>query len=247
MFLTGNRNIDITILNQLGDRDLGNALQTNQEADLIGKGNTLWSERIAIKFPYLSPEIKSLYKGSRSWSRYYRSLTRQAPDKMKFAYNTDRWDLIMVELEERGITGYITMRNLVEAAISKNKLSMLKYLIKKGGIISNPFYLRKSSWLGNIEVVKYILGNTNPDQLTLNMSLNRAIEGNHEEVIRFLISMGAKVTNSSLKFASYNGNTELVEYIMNTTNISKDFIIEAIEWASEVKHEEVVVYLQKFI
>src|SRR5665648_856485 len=68
--LTGNKNIDTKILNQLEDRDLVNVCQTNKLADQLCKDQTFWLNRILLK-SNIPIEILNKYKDGRTWSEYY--------------------------------------------------------------------------------------------------------------------------------------------------------------------------------
>ena len=63
---TGNRDVDITILNRLSDRDLVSACQTNKAYNAICNDQTFWANRIRLRFPEIPPEVLHKYRGDRT-------------------------------------------------------------------------------------------------------------------------------------------------------------------------------------
>lgn len=75
--LTGNKNVDIEIINQLSDEDLTKVCQVNSYIRNLCNDNTLWRRRISLiyKFPYV--KILEMYKylEFENWKEYYLWLT----------------------------------------------------------------------------------------------------------------------------------------------------------------------------
>lgn len=69
--LTGNRNVDMMILNKLDDKDLVNACQLNRAADNICNDENFWFNRVLTKFPGIPLDVLEHYKANRTWSEYY--------------------------------------------------------------------------------------------------------------------------------------------------------------------------------
>lgn len=69
--LTGNRDVDIMILNKLDDKDLVNACLTNKAADNVCNDDNFWFNRVLTTFPGVPLDVLIQYKGNRSWSEYY--------------------------------------------------------------------------------------------------------------------------------------------------------------------------------
>ena len=84
--LTGNKNLDFKILNQLDDKDLVNLCQTNHQANELCDDQTFWLNRILIRFPYLDLNILKQYKQERSWSQYYIEDLRTVNENSKRLY-----------------------------------------------------------------------------------------------------------------------------------------------------------------
>ena len=87
MLLTGVRDLDMKILNELEDVDLVKMCQMNRAAKTICTDQNFWLNRILTKFPYLSLDILNKYKGDRTWSEYYiEDLRRSLLDLGRSAY-----------------------------------------------------------------------------------------------------------------------------------------------------------------
>ena len=84
--LTGIKDLDYKILNQLEDKDLVNICQTNKEAKTICDDQTFWLNRIVTRFPSVPSEIFLKNKKGRSWADYYikdlRLLNSMEPNKV---------------------------------------------------------------------------------------------------------------------------------------------------------------------
>jgi hypothetical protein len=71
--LTGNKNLDFAILNQLTDRDLGVVCQVNSYVRNLCNDNTFWMTRFYLKYKILSNsaiEIKN-YLEFTTWKEFY--------------------------------------------------------------------------------------------------------------------------------------------------------------------------------
>ena len=96
--LTGNRDIDMTILNQLKDYDLVNACQTNKAADEICNDQAFWMNRVLSRFN-VPIEILREYKGDRSWSDYYiYDLRLITPNSLIESSENGRLDEMMIAI-----------------------------------------------------------------------------------------------------------------------------------------------------
>ena len=69
--LTGNKNIDRKILNELEDVDLVNFCQVNKQANSIYNDQVFWMNRTFHMFGYVGGNILRKYKRNKSWSEYY--------------------------------------------------------------------------------------------------------------------------------------------------------------------------------
>ena len=69
--LTGIRDLDHIILNQLEDKDLVNICLVNKAAQKLCNDQTFWFNRILSRFPNIPPEVFVKNRVDRSWSEYY--------------------------------------------------------------------------------------------------------------------------------------------------------------------------------
>ncbi len=71
MNLTGIKDIDFMILNELDDKSLVNYCTTNKEANKVCNNQIFWMNRTIKTFPYVNIEILRKNKENREWSEYY--------------------------------------------------------------------------------------------------------------------------------------------------------------------------------
>lgn len=144
--ITGNRNLDVMILNKLDDVDLVNTCQTNRAADQICQDQTFWLNRILTKFPKLPIDVLDKYKGDRTWSEYYINDLRRIglpPDPRDFdaytplerAVNDSRLDHVIILLSRGADVNEGLVSPLILATRNGN-LPMVKYLVEHGADVN---------------------------------------------------------------------------------------------------------------
>ena len=69
--LTGNKDVDRKILNELEDKDLVNLCQVNKKAKSLCNDQVFWMNRVFQRFGYVGGDILRKFKKNRSWSEYY--------------------------------------------------------------------------------------------------------------------------------------------------------------------------------
>ncbi len=69
--LTGNKDVDRKILNELEDKDLVSLCQINKQANSLCNDQVFWMNRVFLRFGYVGGNILRKYKGDRTWSEYY--------------------------------------------------------------------------------------------------------------------------------------------------------------------------------
>ena len=79
--LTGIKDVDRKILNELEDKDLVKACQVSKQADDICNDQTFQMNRVFNRFGYVGGDILRKNKGDRSWSEYYIQDLRKIQDK----------------------------------------------------------------------------------------------------------------------------------------------------------------------
>lgn len=155
--LTGNKNVDFKILNELDDKDLVNICQTNKLASDLCNDQTFWLNRIRIKFPDIP--LHSLHEGKkdRLWSQYYiKDLRRITPlnaqRKLSYGSRTNRLDHVIISLGKGADINY-NHNEAIQWASSTGNLEMVKYLHEKGALL-DYYSLRRAK---HYDVVEYLL------------------------------------------------------------------------------------------
>ena len=190
--LTGIKDLDYKILNELGDRDLVNVCQVNKTAKEICDDQVFWLNRILSKFPKVPIEILVRSKGERSWSEYYikdlRLLNKMTPNKA----------LIEGVVENR--TDYTTIALNEGADVHED----------------NELALRFASQLGHAEVVKILLKAGADVHAVDETPLYLAIEAGYTDVAKILLEAGADPHidhDAPLEYAIKHNHTEVVKLL----------------------------------
>lgn len=162
--ITGNKDLDLIILNKLDDKDLVNVCKTNTQANILCNDQTFWLNRIMIKFPYLGLDILKTYKGKKkNWSQYYikilRKLTPETANKdLINAARNGFLDRVIISLYNGADINYKGGTAIIFAA-GNNHLHVVKYLADGNFLpftIEDAIYQAVSK--GHLDVVKYLIG-----------------------------------------------------------------------------------------
>ena len=191
--LSGIKDLDYKILNELDDKDLVNFCLTNKRADEYCNDQNYWFNRIIYKFPYIPLDVLKKYKKERTWSNYYiYDLRKIFKDGGLFAIETaatkGRLDQVMI-LVNKGIQ----LDTVFGLAAFNGQLHIIKYLHEKGYKL-RPFILILAVRNGHLNVVKYLVENgvnVNFDQ-DGETPLEVAKDNKHYEIVKYLIEKGAK-------------------------------------------------------
>jgi ankyrin repeat protein len=102
------------------------------------------------------------------------------------------------------------------SAVKGGNMNIIKYvkdkLIRNGLSNFNDKTLLESSVLsGNLEAVRFFIKRN----ISLNMSLKIAAENGYIDIVKFLVSMGAKSYDSSMISASRNGHINIIILLIN--------------------------------
>ncbi len=165
--LTGNKDVDRKILNNLEDKDLVNLCQTNKKANSLCNDQVFWMNRVFQKFGDVGGDILRKYKKdlSCSWSEYYIQYLRK--------------------INSTNANYYLTSGSW------NGRLDFVIIALKNGANIhtNNDQALRWASRYGHLEIVKYLVSlganiHTNNDE-----ALIWATGNNHTEVVKYLESL----------------------------------------------------------
>ncbi len=230
--LTGLRDTDLIIMDQLNDKDLLSYCQT----DKIGvcKNEDFWRNR----FIKVHGEAAAKFKNKdRSWKDYYLAVIyytekytneRAAKETAKkdymdlflfFSRFIAEYDKIAA-IVESGNEKYINMikninipvifanRGLSIASKNENR-ELIDFFVNQG---ANPTYINLGILEGeNTELIYNTITNSTIDP---NMGLFSSIKGDNMELIRYFISKGAKNWEEALLQATVVGNKNLVDFFV---------------------------------
>lgn len=190
--LTGNKNVDLLILNQLEDKDLISVCQANTIAHTLCQDEGFWLNRIIVKFG-ISLDILKQYKGDRSWSEYY----------IKDLRKINKYNASKILTEEPNRLDHII--------VARSILPQSKILLK--------YTLSNASKNGHLDIVKYLVSNGVEINFANNTPLRSAVKNGHLDVVKYLISVGADATVTNflnqtlIEIASIKGHQDIVDYL----------------------------------
>ncbi len=227
--LTGNKDVDRKILNELEDEDLVNVCQTNKKVQSLCNDQVFWMNRVFLRFGYVGGDILRKNKKDRSWSEYYIKDLRKI--------NSTNADNKLMKGSRNG------------------KLDHVIISLKNGANIHarNDYALRYSSENGHIEVVKYLV-ELKPDGANIHTdddySLRWASRNGHLDIVKYLVELkldGANIhtrNDGALIWASFNGHLDIVKYLISHGANIHAQDDGALRWASRNDQIEVVKYLE---
>ena len=162
MMLTGNKDVDRKILNELEDKDLVNVCQANKQANSLCNDQVFWMNRVFDRFGYVGGDLLRKFKGNRSWSEYY------IQDLRKIPFNPGMY---------------------LEKGSEEGRLDQVIIALKNGANIhaGNDDALIYASWNGHLEVVKYLVGAGANIHAGNDDALKSASRNGHLEVVNYLV------------------------------------------------------------
>ena len=167
MNLTGIKDIDFKILNNLDDSSLVKYCTTNKEANKVCNNQIFWMNRVLKTFPYINIETLRKNKGNRDWSEYYIDDLRKI--------NTSNADYYLMK------------------GSSEGRMDIVIISINKGANIRavDDYAVRWASRNGHLEVVKYLVSLGVDIRANDNQAVQFASANGHLEVVKYLVSLGA--------------------------------------------------------
>ncbi len=224
MNLTGIKDIDFKILNNLDDSSLVQYCTTNKEANKVCNNQIFWMNRTIKTFPYVNIETLRKYKGNRQWSEYYIDDLRKinisnADEYLRDGSEEGRMDIVIISLHN-GANVHTDNDSAVIDASEFRHLEVLKYLVSMGANIraQNDFAVRLASIRGHFEIVKYLVSLGADICADDDYAVRMASEYGKLEVVKYLVSLGADIharNNYAVKWASKNGHLEVVKYLIS--------------------------------
>ncbi len=197
MNLTGIKDIDFKILNELDDKSLVKYCTTNKEANKVCNNQIFWMNRTIKIFPYVYVEILRKNKGNKEWSEYYiddlrKINTRNANRYLLKGSKEGRMDFVLISLNKEANIHIDDVR----LASKNGHLEVVKYLVSLGANIrsENDFALKYASRNGHLEVVKYLVSLGANIHADYDYAVKYASQNGHLDVVKYLVSLGAPPT-----------------------------------------------------
>ena len=189
--LTGNKDLDTTILNNLEDRDLINYCQTNKSAEALCDDQSFWLQRIMSKFPYLGLDILNKYKNNQLWSEYY------IKDLRKVALSNN-------------------MNNTLFNASKLGRLDHVMIAINNGADIHyrSDYAIMSASRHGHIDVIRYLVNQGANIHVWDDGPFRSASQYGYIDMVRYLVSKGANIhahDDYAIRWATKNGHLDVVD------------------------------------
>ena len=234
--LTGIRDLDYKILNELEDRDLVSICLSNKEASKLCNDQTFWLNRILTKFPNVPSEVFLKNKKGR-WSDYYiKDLRELNTLKLEPTYilnigaDNGRDDWLIIGLN-RGADIHEDNDYALRSASEKGYSDVVRLLLQAGADVHAPDYggpdasLRLTSSHGHPAVVKILLEAGADVHAVDDFALRLASRYGYLETVKMLLEAGADVhadDDYALEMASVNGYSEIIKILLEA-GASNDF------------------------
>ncbi len=195
MKLTGNKDVDRKILNNLEDKDLVKFCSVDKKANSLCNDQVFWMNRVFNRFGYVGGNILRKYKGNRDWSEYYiqdlRKINKSNSQKYLIGGSEEgKLDQVIISLK-LGADIHDHHDHALRMASGNGHIEVVKYLVKNGADIHgySDQALRWASWNGHLNVVKYLVGQGANIHIKFDQALKLALEENHTEIVKYLKSL----------------------------------------------------------
>src|SRR6516165_9592012 len=139
------------------------------------------------------------------------------------------------------------------AAVNKGDAAMVKALLAMGADVNakNSYGVTALSFAadkGHVTVVKILLEHkadvNTKDSFYKSSPLDRAIVRKHVEIVKALVAAGAEGADSALTNAAAQGQTQMVQAILETGKLKEDALTKALA-ATPARHNAVAQLLKK--
>lgn len=157
-------------------------------------------------------------------------------------------DLINEALEQRE-NSYLDL-GINGAAEAGNK-DLVDFFLNKGGKITS-YSLKKASFSGNLEMIKYLMSLKKFPPNDLNYALQTAAEKNHMDIVKYLIAQGANNYKMGLYGAIKQENEDMVQFFLTKLReskimIDKNFLQEIIFVADSAGQKKWAKYFHEYM
>ena len=129
--LTGNKDVDRKILNELNDEDLVRVCQVNKKSnEFCNNDQVFWMNRVFDRYGYVGNDVLKRYKKDRSWSEYYIQDLRKINKNNSQNYlieSNGRLDLVIISLKN-GADIHTQYDDALKLSSQNGHLEVVKYL-----------------------------------------------------------------------------------------------------------------------
>jgi len=212
--LTGVKDLDYKIMNELGDKDLVNLCQTNRKADEYCKDQVFWMNRTIRKYPEVPLDILTKYKGDSTWSDYYIYQLRNINYSLKEAMLEGRLDKVIILLNK----GYRPENAETTAGFAYKHVDVIKYLINHNIPVDINRALLLASRDGYISTVKYLVEHGADVHYGKEGPLYLAVISKNLDIVKYLVEHGADISIDKyriVKVADISGFQNILDYFIS--------------------------------
>ena len=250
--LTGIRDVDREIVNNLNDKDLLNMCIVNRTYSERVCDDSYFRLRTEARFPETVPYKDYINENkTRTWKNHYLTIVKYIDllqRRYKYIYRAEDKSPELSYLVRQIVPGFYNKKYALIKASKKGNLPLVKYLVDTGDYINIEYNraLKYASQKGKLSVVKYLVEIGADVTAEDNIALQSASENGHLIVVKYLVEHGADITarnNIALLYASFFGYLELVKYLVEN---GADITIQdnyAVRYASSKGYLSVVKYL----
>ena len=268
--LTGIKDLDREIVNNLNDKDLLNMCSLNKTYWERVCSDDYFRLRTEKRFPetvpykdylrdYLNEQktrkgrTERTERTERTWKTHYLTIVKYIDIlkyKFQYIYKPEDKSPELLYYSIRIVPSYLVYNKSLGLRIaSKNGiLPVVKYLTENGANISdrNNEALRDASENAHLPVVKYLVEHGADITAQNNAALRVASQNGHLTVVKYLHQNGANINdrnNEAVRVASLNGRLNIVKYLTEQGADITALNNLALRWASAEGHLSVVKYL----
>lgn len=215
--LTGVKDLDYKIMNNLDDKDIVNLCKVNKKSKEYFNDQKFWMSRTFQKYSEVPPDILNKYKGSQAWSDYYIDQLRNieySANALEGAMCGGRMDEVIILLT----AGYRPRSRRIAICLIYNNLDMIQYFIDNNIPIDINLGLTSAARDGFIEKVKYFVENGADVNYSEGDPLYKAAVNNHLDVVKYLVEHGADISvnnYNSIMFAYRYNFKDIVDYLIS--------------------------------
>lgn len=212
--LTGIKDLDYKILNELDDKSLVRFCETNKEANKYCDNQDYWRNRTFSRFSNVPPEILIEYKGERSWSDYYifdlKRLNADDVEDLEYSLIKGRLDYVIILLNKG-----MKINDMIYYSVISGNLKLVKYLLNRG-IKQSPKAILEAIYRGDLNMIKLLIEYGADVNSGNGAPLFRASKYGDLDVVKYLVEHGANVSLDLAATTAYHlGKEDIANYLIS--------------------------------